>query len=195
MLFQTDSIAQPFLVRLQDFEDYRKTLSSSPLHEIVISKINFVKDFLEPDQRRFLFVIWLLSLFFIELFPTKPILVFLGEKGSGKSITNRKVGTLLYGEGYNVMPLPSDSKDFDAAVTNSTFVAIDNADSPCKWLNDRLATIATGGTLKRRAYYTTNSLVDYPVECFLAITSRSPNFRRDDNADRSLMMKVKRFEI
>jgi hypothetical protein len=41
--------------------------------------------------------------------------------------------------------------------------------------------------------YTTNTLVDYPIECFVGITSRTPYFRRDDVADRMLIHQVRRF--
>ncbi len=141
-----------------------------------------------------MFMLWFLSLFFESLMRTKPILAFIGPKGSGKSITNRKVGMLLFGQAFDVMPLTEDSKDFDAAVTNSALVAIDNADTKCDWLNDRLAIVATGGSLKKREYYTTNKLVEIPTHCFLAITSRTPQFRRDDVVDRLLIMKVQRFD-
>jgi hypothetical protein len=84
-------------------------------------------------------------------------------------------------------------EDFDTMVTNSAFVAIDNADSKCRWLEDRLATAATGGTIKKRVLYTTNQMVDIPLNCSLAITSRTPYFKRDDVADRLLIMKVERY--
>jgi len=92
------------------------------------------------------------------------------------------------------MSLTQDSKDFDAAITNSAYVAVDNADTAPKWFEDRLATIATGATIKRRLYYTTNQEVDFPICCFLAITSRTPNFRRDDVADRVLVINLKRYK-
>jgi hypothetical protein len=100
---------------------------------------------------------------------------------------------LLLGEAFDVTPLTDDSKDFDAMVTNSTFVAIDNADTKRTWLDDRLATVATGGSIKKREYFTTNKLVEIPTHCFLAITSRIPQFRRDDVADQLLIMKVQRY--
>jgi hypothetical protein len=37
-------------------------------------------------------------------------------------------------------------------------------------------------------------MVEIPTHCFLAITSRTPQFRRDDVADRLLIMKVQRFD-
>ena len=78
-------------------------------------------------------------------------------------------------------------------MTNQHLVAIDNADTKVSWLEDRLATAATGGTIKRRALYTTNQSVEFPIRAFIGITSRT-NFRRDDVADRLLVFKLLRRE-
>jgi hypothetical protein len=61
-----------------------------------------------------------------------------------------------------------------------------------KWLDDKLAVVATGGTLKRRAYYTTNNLVEFPITAFVGITSRTPHFRREDVADRLLLFHIEK---
>ncbi len=177
----------------QAFEASGRIESSSLLEGTIVSKINFAEDLLTTHERSLLFTFWFYSLFFESIMPTKPILALIGPKGSGKSITARKVGMLLFGKNFNTTSLTDDPKDFDAAVTNSAFVAIDNADSKCTWLNDRLATIATGGSIKKRELYTTNRLVEIPVRCFLVIASRTPHFRRDDVTDRLLIMKVDRF--
>jgi hypothetical protein len=187
VLFLSSSNAQPFEVTEPDE-------SCSHLDRALVSTINFAADRLTRDEQRLIFTLWFYALFFESLMRTKPILAFIGPKGSGKSIANRKVGMLLFGEHFDVTPLTDDPKDFDAATTNSAFVAIDNADTKRSWLEDRLATVATGGAIKKRAYYTTNTLVEIPARCFLAITSRTPHFRRDDVADRLLIMQVERYE-
>jgi hypothetical protein len=187
VLFLSRANAQPFEVTEPDD-------TCSWFDRAIVSPINFAADRLTPAEQRLMFILWFYSLFFESLMRTKPILAFIGPKGSGKSITNRKVGKLLLGENFDVMPLTDDPKDFDAAVTHSAFVAIDNVDTKCQWLNDRLATVATGGSIKKREYYTTNTLVEIPAHCFLAITSRTPQFRRDDVADRLLILKVERYE-
>ena len=87
-----------------------------------------------------------------------------------------------------------DARDFDAAVTNNSFVVLDNADRKCNWLNDRLAVVATGGNVKRRDYFTTNTLVEFKVLAFVGITSRTPFFRREDVAERLLLLYVERID-
>ncbi len=189
VLFKADGKAEPFTITQP-----QPSSSDCCLEKVIISRMNFSDGLLTRDEQCFLFLLWFYSMFFQEIMPTKVILALLGEKGSGKTISIRKIGLLLFGKQFNVMPLSKDSKDFDAAVTNSAFVAIDNADTKCSWLDDRLAIVATGASIKRRAYYTTNKLVDFPTCCYLALTSRTPHFRRDDVADRLLILKVKRFE-
>ncbi len=125
--------------------------------------------------------------------PTRPILVFYGNKGSGKTTAMRKVGVLLYDKSFNVMPLTKEQKDFDAAACNSHYLVIDNLDKKVDWLEDRLATIATGGNLKVRKLYSDYNWLDLPVKCFLTITTRNPAFGRDDVADRLLIMDLARF--
>ena len=111
-------------------------------------------------------------MFFPELFPTKVILAMVGAKGSGKTSLLLRLGQLFFGPAFAVSNFTTDAKDFDAAITNEAFVVVDNADQPIAWLEDKLAVAATGGSLKRRLYYTTNKLVDFPITAALAITSQ-----------------------
>jgi hypothetical protein len=166
----------------------------SAFHEVITGTIPFDSDNLTIEEQSLLFLVWFLSMLFPELLPTRPILAMIGERGSGKTVALRKVGQLLFGPSFNVMPLSNEPKDFDAAITNDHFVAIDNADTHTPWLNDRLATASTGATIKRRRYYTNNELVEFRVRAFIGITSRTPRFTREDVADRLLIFQVKRFE-
>lgn len=188
VLFIADPKAQPFT--MSPHSDKAVSL----LDEIIVSKINFAKDLLCPNERRIVITLWFLSLFFESVMPTKPILAFIGQRRSGKSITLRKMGMLLFGSHFNVTTIPDDLKDFDAAVTNSYIVFFDNADTKRSWLDDRLAILATGGNIKKRVLYTTNKLIEFPVRCFMAVTSRTPHFRRDDVAERLVIMRVDQYD-
>lgn len=187
VLFLADASADPYSVA------DRANDGASLFDRFIVSRINFVADdTVTPDDRRLLFTLWFLSLFFEAIMPTKPIAAFIGPKGSGKTSALRKVGLLLFAAKFDVTKLTNDARDLEAALTNSAFVVIDNADSDCKWLPDVLATAATGGAVQKRQLYTTNELVGYPIRCFVGITSRTPHFRRDDVADRLLIFKVDR---
>jgi hypothetical protein len=154
--------------------------------------VGLKEEFLTRADQQWLFRSWLHATLFPELFPTRPILAMIGTMGSGKTSVLRRIGQLLFGPKFQVMGMSDDPKDFDAAVTGEAFVAVDNADADVKWLDDKLAVVATGGTLKRRVLYTTNQLVEFPITAFVGITSRTPHFKREDVADRLLLFHVER---
>ena len=187
MLFISDPNSDPFeLVEVDD--------SCSKFNDIIVSKINFSKEFLSPNESRLIFTLWSFSLFFGSIQPTRPILAMLGPKGSGKSMTLRMIGILLYGGKFNVTGLTRDIRDFDAMIIQKDFIVVDNAEDQPEWFNDRLAILATGGSLKKRQLFTNDRLLEKPIRAFVAVTSRKPNFTRDDVSDRLIILKVDRLK-
>jgi DNA primase len=160
----------------------------------VVNLINFVDGAhvnLNKDEQRIMFMLWLKSLFFESLQPTKPIQTFLGPKGSGKTTVQRLLGKMLFGSSFDVTPIAKDD-DFDAAITHNYIVCFDNVDGRIDWLNDRLAHTATGKMIQKRELYTTNKNVRFFPKCFLSLNAREPKFKRDDVVDRLLLFRVER---
>ncbi|MGH9357708.1 MAG: hypothetical protein ACRD1O_00865 [Terriglobia bacterium] len=117
---------------------------------------------LSCEEQKTLLMIWLLQNFFPALRRTRIIPAFLGPQGSGKTSAMRMIGTLLCGTEFDVTGLSRDREDaFVAAVSNRVIVALDNADSRVQWLEDALATYATGLRYRLRRLYTTNEEVSY----------------------------------
>ncbi len=168
--------------------------SSADWGSWLLSGIHFVPGVLSEADQKLLFVLWVLTLFFPQLFPTRIILALIGEKGSGKSSLLRRVGQLLFGPKFNVSALTGKPDDFDAAITTDPLVIADNADDAPSWFPDKLAVLATGGAIKRRILYTTNKLGEFPIVANVAVTSRTPNFTREDVAERLLPLNVQRIE-
>ena len=186
ILFLGDPLWEPFA--------YKDIGNGDFLLPLVVNRINFVDGAhvnLNRDEQRIMFVLWLYSLFFESIQPTKPIQAFIGEKGSGKSTTQRIIGKLLFGSRFNLTPITKED-DFDAAVTHNYLVAFDNVDGKIKWLNDRLSHTATGKMIQKRELYTTNKVARYFPRCFLSLNAREPKFKRDDVVDRLLLCQVER---
>lgn len=139
--------------------------------------------------------IWFYSLFFESILKTKPIFAAIGNKGSGKTTFLRRVGQILFGKKFDVTSVGNDCKDIDTIITNNYYVVIDNLDNPTKTLNDTLARIATGQVIKKRKLFTTNIELEFEVKCFVALTSRTPQFTRDDVADRLICIYLERFGL
>ena len=188
VIFISDPLHQPF--------DYQAGADANLVNQLIVDPINFAGSEwtrMTADEQRVLFSVWLFSLFFESILPTKPIQFFLGEKGSGKSSCQRMVGRWLFGPKFDVTPVLTNKEDaFVTAVVNEYFVAFDNVDSSIPWLPDRLASVSTGQRILLRKYYTAaEQEVHYP-KCFLSINARTPNFKRDDVADRMLIFSLDR---
>lgn len=163
------------------------------LLEFIIRDLNL--DDSNPDiNPRTLLELWFFSLFFESIMPTKPLLVTIGEKGSGKTSILERMGKLLMGEKFGVTSTTPDYKNLITLITNNYLIVLDNMDSPTTQINDTLARISTGQVVMVRDYYTTNTQVEYDVKCYVALTSRKPHFTRDDVADRLVCIFLGRFE-
>jgi len=171
-------------------------ITGDPLDAHILGRVNFRRGtgvVLSADQQRLILRVWLLAIFFSELLPAKVLLLFYGEKGSGKTSTLKIILKLLLGPHANVTPLGKED-GFNATVSQEYLLVLDNVDSFCRWIEDRLATVATGQTIRLRKLYTTNQMISFPTRCCLALTARTPRFRRDDVVDRLLILRVDRIE-
>lgn len=138
---------------------------------------------------------WVLSIFFSELCPTRPILVLLGEKGSGKSMTLRLLLRLLFGPLSELSGIPDRPDGFTAAAAAAHLLALDNLDDFTPWLRDKLASLSTGKVAEYRKLYTSNERGRVFYRCWMTFTARTPDtLRRDDLTDRLVLLPLKRLD-
>lgn len=181
VLFEPD----PMLESIEPMYEFQ----GNPVREYLVRVANAV----DPD-RLLLYEIFIYSVFFESLLPTKPIVLFTGPKGSGKTSAGRALKRALFGPRASVDTGMASKEDaFWAGVCHGSLICMDNVDSLVTWLADALAVVATGGKFKRRKLYETNTLIEYVPRCFVMITSRNPqSFTRDDVVDRLLLIEVER---
>lgn len=169
--------------------------SGDPLMRLFGNRINYDETaVLGPTEQRKQLYLHLHTLPFIDLLNARPIMAWVGQKGSGKTVAQRSIGLFVYGEDYTESTMPSDKSDFLAKVTNQALAFVDNYDDGVHWANDLLASVATGAGVDKRELFTTNSLYQEVPRCWLSLTSRDPPTRRDDVADRTLVFRVERLE-
>jgi hypothetical protein len=73
------------------------------LTDTLLGSLRLGSNVLSREELELLFASWLYAMFFPELFPTRPILAMIGEKGSGKTSVLRRIGQMLFGPKFQVM--------------------------------------------------------------------------------------------
>lgn len=147
----------------------------------------------EPAQHGLAFRAWLMASFFSEICPARPLLVLIGEKGSGKSVSLRVLLRLMFGPTAELSGVPDKPDGFTVAAAGAHLLVLDNLDDFTGWLRDKLARISTGAQDEMRRLYTTHEVQRVKYRCWLAMTARTPDtLRRDDLADRLLLLPVTR---
>lgn len=140
-------------------------------------------------QQQALVIVWSMLPLLGSLVPVRPILLAYGPKAAGKTVALRALGRALLGSGFDVSA-PGGAADFQAMASSMPLAVLDNVDSPAPWLEDALCRIATGQAPAMRQYFTNNSLVRFRCEGVVALTARTPRFRRPDVADRLLILRL-----
>jgi hypothetical protein len=163
--------------------------------DTVVDVPNFIDGYvLIKKQARLLWCIYVVSLNFPEAMPTRPIPLFHGPKGSGKTSGGRAVLRTEYGPRGQVTAVDPRKLDaLQAIVINNAITCLDNVDGRHAGLQNLLATVATGGMVELRTLYTTMGKSEFRIDCFLMATSRDPkSFVRDDVVDRILYFTCER---
>ncbi|MCH7549968.1 MAG: ATP-binding protein, partial [Candidatus Krumholzibacteriota bacterium] len=188
VLFVANTTAQPYGIEPGE---------RGTLNKLVFNDLNITgngEQRISRDESVTILRLWVFSMFFGSILPARPIIALIGPPGSGKTVTIRRIGAMLFGPDFNVTPMPGTERDFNNHVVNNFFVALDNADSYHRWTNDSLATLATGGDITTRVLYTTDQERRTPTNCFTAITACTPTFTRPDVSDRLLLIHLDRIE-
>ncbi|RJP80237.1 MAG: hypothetical protein C4524_04110 [Candidatus Zixiibacteriota bacterium] len=162
------------------------------INRLILDTINFAEDDFTREESRLLLETWMLATFFPAIFPTRPLLTILGDQGSGKSMSLQLWLKMVFGSQAELMSLPRAEDGFIAAGANSPLMFLDNVDTPKDWLENKLATSATGAKEPARRLYSDQGIVAPRIQSFIALTSRTPCFTRPDVADRMLVLRCQR---
>ena len=146
-----------------------------------------------PAQQKMALVVWLFALGLPDLMPTKPIMLIEGVKGSGKTAAPSLAQLVLMGEDKAMMLQRNKEDDFLVILLRSPIALFDNTDSYIEWVPDAVAAYCTGVGLDKRRLYSDDESVRIKPQAFIAISTRNPaSFRRDDVADRCLILRLER---
>lgn len=169
------------------------TLDRTYINEQFFSKIWFVPGSFDAYNQKYqtmMYKRWFLSTFFDTLVTKRPIMILQGATGTGKTSTLKNLGTILFGSKFAESLLPKDERDFINMLSNNHFLILDNIDeSPPVWFLDTITAVTTGAMISYRPLYQDATVPPLRVspQCFISITSRTPEFNRADVANRAIV--------
>lgn len=162
----------------------------------ILENINFDIDS-NISKKDYIFMLenYIYSLFFPDILNTRPILAFIWNKWSWKSFFLKLLLYIFYWKDSSLSNLPSNDEEFKNSLMNNYLYFIDNLDDNItKTKIDILCSVATWIWIKKRVLYTDNTELNFKVNSFLAITSRTPRFKRVDLNERLLIIKLMSLE-
>ena len=119
-----------------------------------------------------------------------PILVLVGEQGSGKSVLARLVQRLVDPINGDLLQPPGNTRDLVAAAKLNRVLMFDNLSSVSPELADGLCRLATGGEIGGRALFTDHDSASFTA-CRPIVLNGIPDLAtRGDLADRAIMLRL-----
>ena len=186
----TDGILFTDTVDVEPYE-YVKNVDRDYLDEYLLSLANYSDTpYFHAEDAKQMVSIYLHSLFMPDLLQTKPIISTVGTKGSGKTTLLRIMLKCLYGKYADMTAMTNKMEDLDTIIAKRHFIVIDNLDTFSDGVNDKIASYATGVINEKRRLYSDGEVYKERVEAFIGISTRNPVFRRDDVAQRVIIINL-----
>jgi len=148
-----------------------------------------------PQQQKMAMIVWIFILAFPDIMPTKPLLIVEGTQGSGKSASVLMLQLALMGEGNPMILSKNKPDDFGVILLRSPIAVFDNTDSYIDWVPDSICAYVTSGSWTKRKLFSDADEVKIKPHAFIAVATKNPtSFRREDTADRCLILRLERLE-
>jgi hypothetical protein len=167
-------------------------------HGILLDKLtslNFTPGLggITPEQQRMALTVWIFMLAFPDLMPTKPLLILEGTQGAGKSASVQLLQLALLGISKPMILSKNKEDDFGVLLLRSPIAVFDNTDSFIEWVPDAICAYTTLGYWVKRKLFSDASEVQIRPHAFIAVASKNPaSFRREDVADRCVILRLER---
>lgn len=145
------------------------------------------------EQMRMAYIVWIFALALPDLMPTKPLLILEGAPGSGKSASLQLLQHALLGKAKPIILSRNKEDDFGVLLLRSPICVFDNLDAYIDWIPDAVCAYTTAGEWTKRKFFTDSDELTLKPHAFIAVASKNPaSFRREDVADRCVIMRLER---
>ena len=139
-----------------------------------------------PEEDRSFVLAWMLEA--LRAGTPFPVLELIGEQGSAKSTTQRIIRTFIDPNKAMLRSAPKSREDIFVAAGNNHVVSLENLSGLSPEYSDALCTIATGGGMAGRQYYTNDEENIIEAHNPVILNSISAVITRPDLLDRAIVI-------
>jgi hypothetical protein len=168
-----------------------RALVPSDMLATIFDGIQFESSRLTVEQKKILITTWIVVMMLSGLIVEKPILQIVGPSGSGKTSMLEIIGRTLFGPEFRVERLSEDAKEFENAVINNDFLAIDNTTGVPKRIRSLICQTVTGFKVTRRELYTTMGQIQRTSTATLAVAGITKVLNETEMSNRSIDIHIK----
>lgn len=161
------------------------------LKQSVDGGLNKLRKFVNVSDEDFSLVIgWLLAALMPKLTMDCPVLWLNAQKGTGKTTATKFLKRLIDPDiGGTISPV-DNVRDFAAAASSRTVVAIDNVSKISHKMSDVICRAITGGTLSIRKMYTDSRVNNVNLHCRIIMNGINFVPERADLVDRCFQVNL-----
>jgi GNAT superfamily N-acetyltransferase len=176
-------------IRHQHGVNFRRTTKATALPIPMRPDFSLIWKYVNVEESdRVLVAGWLLAA--LRPHGPFPILLLLGEQGTGKSYSSRTLKALTDPSGVPLRPPPRDDRDLLVAALNSWVLALDNLSGATPQLSDALCRLATGGALAGRKLYTDTEESAHNIQRPVILNGIDDLASRPDLAERCIHLAL-----
>lgn len=165
--------------------------------EMMVDDVNFKEGDLTANQQKELVKAMICAMFFPEIMPTRPIMMFMGDAGSGKTTTARRILWCMEGTKEDVLGQVADKPDaLRASMAAHRMIVLDNVEKVnVPWLPDVLNRAATGSQVEVRRLHTTNQMQKIIFNVYMVLTGTDLHYSDEALYTRILPIYLKKLDV
>lgn len=163
-----------------------KDVPANKLPELLAPHFNF-----QDKEQVILLALYLVSAFLSPIIKC-PLLIFVGDKGSSKSTSMRRIESIIDPKTNDLCGMANTLADLQVQLCNNLFISLDNISHLNQRTSDILAQAVTGGSISKRRLYTDADQVILNLHSLVAINGIHLIAKSSDLQDRALVFALKR---
>ncbi len=133
---------------------------------------------------------WLLSTFFATTQTSRPVPMFEGIGGAGKTTLGVRIGNILQGPHFAAINAPTSGKELAEQMTATPFVVFDEFDKVGTDVEKTFKNLTTGGKHRRRELYTTSHVIELSCDATVILTTNADPLREAASMRRFLVIPI-----